>query len=333
MVSQQTDEHMSAPNLPDLSIIVPMFNEEAVVRIVLTELRRRLAEIGRSYEIVCVDDGSTDGTGGLLEQEARADRGLSVVRFSRNFGKEAALMAGLDQARGSAVILLDSDMQHPPALLAEFVRRWEGGADVVNGVKMQRGRESVFYRASAGVFNRLMGASLPLAGASFDGASDFKLLDRQVVDALKACPERNRFFRGLVAWVGFRVEAVPFEVQERAAGITKWSTMKLLRYSLKNLLAFSAAPLRLVASVGFGMLVFTVGLGVWTLYRYARGDSLAGFPTVILVELLFGSLILTSLGVVSLYVAEMFDEQKRRPIYVCRSIPAERRLRSTDSSP
>lgn len=307
-----------------------MYNEEAVVRIVLTEVRRRLAEIGLSYEIICVDDGSSDGTGKLLEDESRGDRALVVVRFSRNFGKEAALTAGLDRARGRAAILLDSDLQHPPALLAEFVRRWQAGADVVNGVKVQRGRESVLYRASAGVFNRLMGASLP-RGESFAGASDFKLLDRQVIDALKACPERSRFFRGLVAWIGFQVDTVEFEVQERAAGHGKWSSVSLVRYSLRNLLAFSALPLRMIASVGFTMLLFTLALGVWTLYRYLRGDALAGFPTVILVELLFGSLILTSLGVVSLYLAEMFEEAKRRPIYVCRSSPAERRPRSTDS--
>lgn len=309
-----------------------MFNEEAVVRIVLGDLRGRLADIALSYEIICVDDGSTDGTGALLEAEAEADRSLVVVRFSRNFGKEAALAAGLDQARGRAAILLDSDLQHPPALLAEFVRRWQGGADVVNGVKTERGKESLAYRASAGVFNRLMSASLPGGGASFDGASDFKLLDRQVIEALKACPERNRFFRGLVAWVGFRVDTVPFEVQERAAGRSKWSQTLLLRYSIRNLLSFSALPLRLVALAGFSMLVFTVGLGAWTLYRYARGDVLAGFPTVILVELLLGSLILTSLGVVSLYLAEMFDEQKKRPIYVCRSNTAERVPRSSASA-
>ena len=318
---------------PELSIILPMFNEEAVVRLVLSDLRRRLAEIGLSYEIVCVDDGSADGTGALLEAEAQADRSLVVVRFSRNFGKEAALAAGLDQARGQAAILLDSDLQHPPALLGEFVRRWQDGADVVNGVKAERGKESLTYRLSAGIFNRLMSASLPGGGAGFRGASDFKLLDRQVIEALKACPERNRFFRGLVAWVGFRVDTVPFEVQERAAGKSKWSQALLLRYSIRNLLSFSALPLRLIAMMGFGTLLFTVGLGAWTLYRYARGDVLAGFPTVILVELLLGSLILTSLGVVSLYLAEMFDEQKNRPIYVCRSSGAERRLRSTASIP
>lgn len=310
-----------------------MFNEEAVVHIVLADLRRRLAEIGLSYEIICVDDGSSDDTGPLLEAEATADRALVVVRFSRNFGKEAALAAGLDQARGQAAILLDSDLQHPPALLGEFVRRWQSGADVVNGVKTERGKESLAYRTSAGIFNRLMSASLPRDGAGFGGASDFKLLDRQVIEALKACPERNRFFRGLVAWVGFRVDTVPFEVQERAAGKSKWSQALLLRYSIRNLLAFSALPLRLIAMMGFGTLLFTVGLGAWTLYRYARGDVLAGFPTVILVELLLGSLILTSLGVVSLYLAEMFDEQKKRPIYVCRSSAAGRLPRGPASIP
>lgn len=305
-----------------------MFNEEAVVCIVLGDLRGRLAEIALPYEIICVDDGSTDGTGAMLEAEAQTDHSLVVIRFSRNFGKEAALAAGLDQARGRAAILLDSDLQHPPALLAEFVRRWQGGADVVNGVKAERGKESLAYRASAGLFNRLMSASLPGGGAGFEGASDFKLLDRQVIEALKACPERNRFFRGLVAWVGFRVDSVPFEVQERAAGRSKWSQALLLRYSIRNLLSFSALPLRLVAAAGFSTLLFTVGLGAWTLYRYARGDSLAGFPTVILVELLLGSLILTGLGVVALYLAEMFDEQKKRPIYLCRSNAGERLPRS-----
>jgi len=318
---------------PDLSIILPMYNEEAAIPIVLAEVRRRLVEVGLSYEIVCIDDGSSDRTGALLEAEAKLDTTLVVLRFSRNFGKEAAMTAGLDHARGRAAILLDSDLQHPPSLLAEFVRRWQEGADVVNGVKADRGRESLTYRSSAGIFNRLMGKSLPAAGSGFAGASDFKLLDRQVIEALKSCPERSRFFRGLVAWIGFRVDTVPFEVQERAAGQSKWSHAELVRYSVRNLLAFSALPLRLIAMAGFGMLVFTVGLGAWTLYRYARGDTLAGFPTVILVDLLLGSLILMSLGVISLYLAEMFDEMKKRPIYVCRSSPAERRPRSTASMP
>jgi glycosyltransferase involved in cell wall biosynthesis len=320
---------------PDLSIIFPMYNEEAAIRILLAEVRLRLAPVGMSYEIVCVDDGSSDATGSMLDEEARLDPSLLVIHFSRNFGKEAALAAGLDHARGRAAILLDSDLQHPPALLAEFVRRWQAGADVVNGVKTERGRESLLYKALASVFNRMMGASLPrqAGGAAFAGASDFKLLDREVIEALKRCPERNRFFRGLVAWVGFRIDTVPFEVQARAAGLSKWSRGQLWRYSLRNLLAFSALPLRIVAGVGFTMLLFTSGLGVWTLYRYVRGDSLAGFPTVILLELGLGSLVLTSLGVVSLYLAEMFDEVKQRPIYVCRATATDRRPRSIDSLP
>src|SRR5690606_33878161 len=179
-----------------------------------------------------------------------------------------------------------------------------------------RGSESIGYRFMAGLFNRFMGEAPD--GRSFAGASDFKLLDRQVVEALKQCSERHRFFRGLVAWVGFRTHEIPFDVRTRAAGQSKWSRSSLLRYSLRNLLSFSAWPLRLIAAVGFSTLVFAALLAMWTLYRYLRGDSLAGFPTVILLQLIFGGLLLTSLGVMSLYLAEMFEEIKRRPIYLYR---------------
>jgi dolichol-phosphate mannosyltransferase len=165
-----------------------------------------------------------------------------------------------------------------------------------------------------------MGQSLGArARGGFQGASDFKLLDRQVVDAVRQCPERHRFFRGLVAWVGFRVVELPFEVRERAAGESKWSALGLVRYSLANLLSFTALPLRLIAAAGAGLLLFTVLLAVFQLVRSLRGDSLAGFPTVILLQLIFGSVLLTSLGVIALYLAEMYDELKQRPVYLYRA--------------
>src|SRR5690606_15538686 len=175
------------------------------------------------------------------------------------------------------------------------------------GVKLSRGSEGLLYKAMAALFNQLMGGSK----GGFRGASDFKLLDRQVVDALKQCPERHRFFRGLVAWVGFSSVDIPFHVQERAAGETKWSTSGLIRYSLRNLLSFSALPLRLIAVAGFTTLFFAAAMAVWTLIRYLRGEALAGFPTVILLQLMFGGILLTSLGVMALYLAEMFEEAKR----------------------
>lgn len=305
---------------PELSVILPMFNEAAVVAAAVAEVKKQLVQTGSSFEVVCVDDGSSDGTGAVLAELAAADPAVRPIQLARNFGKEAAMAAGLDHARGLAVLLLDADLQHPPSLIPQMIDEWRRGADVVNGVKVHRGREGLLYKAMAAVFNRLMGGALMGHPGSqgFRGASDFKLLDRQVVTALQACPERHRFFRGLVAWVGFRVVEVPFEVQQRAGGVTKWSLSGLVRYSMKNLLAFSALPLRLIALAGFSMLTMTVLLAVWTLYRYVRGDALAGFPTVILLQLIFGSVLLTCLGVISLYLAEMYDELKRRPVYVYR---------------
>lgn len=301
---------------PDLSVLLPIFNEEAVISEAVAEVGRAVHATGASYEIVCIDDGSSDGTLAMLRQLAATDPQVVVVELSRNFGKEAAMAAGLDHAKGNAVILMDADLQHPPELIAQMVAAWRGGADVVSGIKESRGREGFVYSMLAGLFNRLMGGAT--GGQAFQGASDFKLLDRQVVEALKACPERHRFFRGLVAWVGFRTQEIPFHVRERVGGQTKWSTSALVRYSIRNLLSFSALPLRLIAAAGFSTLAFAGAMAVWTFVRYFRGDALSGFPTVILLQLIFGGILLTSLGVMSLYLAEMFDEVKRRPTYLYR---------------
>ncbi len=300
---------------PEITVILPMYNEESVItetlRAVIAEVRR----VTDSFEILCINDGSRDRTGEWVLKAAEQEPSIRLVDLSRNFGKEAAMAAGLDHARGSGILLLDSDLQHPTSLIPEMVQAWREGIDVVSGVKASRGREGLLYKVMAHTFNRLMGSGLD----GFRGASDFKLLDRQVVDALRACPERHRFFRGLVAWVGYSTREIPFDVQDRAAGETKWSTSALIRYSLRNLLSFSALPLRLIAVGGFSTLLFALFMAVWTLIRYFRGDSLAGFPTVILLQLIFGGILLTSLGVMSLYLAEMFEEVKRRPVYLYRA--------------
>ncbi|HEY6867080.1 MAG TPA: glycosyltransferase, partial [Candidatus Eisenbacteria bacterium] len=213
-------------------------------------------------------------------------------------------------------LIMDADLQHPPDLIPRMVELWTQGYDVVNGVKQSRAREPALYRGMARVFNALMGGA---AGASLQGASDFKLLDRQVVDALTAFPEHGRFFRGLVAWVGFRVVEVRFTVAERAAGTTRWSLLELLRYSLRNLLAFSAFPLRLMALAGFVTLIFGAGLALWTLYRYVTGTAVTGFTTVILLQLILDGLLLTGIGVIALYLSAIYEESKRRPIYLVRA--------------
>ncbi len=298
---------------PVLSVILPMYNESEVVEPALAAVSAVLAPLGLPFEILCVDDGSRDDTFARLSRAAALDSRVVPLQLSRNYGKEAALAAGLERARGQAILTLDADLQHPPRLIPAMVAAWQEGADVVSCVKRDRGDEGALYKLMAAAFNRLMGGA---AGADFGGASDFKLLDRQVVDAILACPERHRFFRGLVAWVGFTTREIPFEVAERVAGTTKWSTRALIRYSIRNLLSFSAFPLRLIAWLGMLMLSFTGLLGVWTLFRWIRGDSLAGFPTVILLQLIFGGLLLTSLGVIALYLAEMYEELKGRPAYL-----------------
>ena len=300
---------------PLLSVVVPMHNEVAVIELCLTSLTQTLEHTKKSFEIVCVNDGSTDASSEVLAAYTGRDPRIKVVSLSRNFGKEAALAAGLQVAQGRAVLLMDADLQHPPELIPRMLELWEGGHDVVNGVKSTRAREGILYRTMALVFNLLMGRA---AGAKFRGASDFKLLDRQVVEAVLELPEKNRFFRGLVAWVGFRTADVPFSVAPRVAGATKWSTRELIWYSLRNLLAFTALPLRIVTAAGFITLIFAVLLAFWTMYRYLRGDALSGFTTVILVQLILDGLLLTSVGVIALYLAEMFDEIKGRPTFIVR---------------
>jgi dolichol-phosphate mannosyltransferase len=302
-------------SLPEVSIVLPMFNEAEIAERSVAEVIELMSGTGRSFEIVCVDDGSTDDTPTILGAMSAVDSRLVPVRFSRNFGKEAALAAGLEVARGRAVVILDADLQHPPGLIPEMLRRWDEGFEVVDAVKASRGEESWLYRGAARVFNKLMGGAL---GGDLSGASDFKLLDRQVVDTLLDCPERNRFFRGLVAWAGFRVAQVRFEVAERAAGRSKMGTFSLIAYSLRNLVAFSAAPLRVVSWIGFITVLAGAILALQTLYVYLSGSAVSGFTTVILLIYWLCGLILASVGVVGFYLSHMYEEQKARPIFVIR---------------
>ena len=300
---------------PDLSVVLPMWNEAEMVDAVLTAVTRELAPTGRTFEIVCVDDGSTDATADRLDAAALRDPRVIPVRLSRNFGKEAALSAGLEVARGRGVLMMDADLQHPPELVHQLLARWDEGYDVVDAVKVDRGDESLAYRAMSSVFYRLIGRSI---GNSLRGSSDFKLLDRQVVDAVLACPERNRFFRGLVAWVGFRVARVPFQVRPRHAGTTKWSVVGLVRYAIRNLVAFSAAPLYVVAWTGFATIGLAVVIAGQTLWNWARGIAMTGFTTVILLQLFLGGALLLSLGMVAIYIATIYEEQKQRPMFLVR---------------
>lgn len=301
---------------PELSAVIPLFNEAEVLARTVARVCEELGRCGRSFEVLCIDDGSSDDTAQRIGALAAQDPRIVPVSFSRNFGKEAAILAGLELARGRAVIFLDGDLQHPPDLIPALVARWEEGFDVVDAVKVSRGSESWLRRRLAALFYDILGGA---AGYDFTGASDFKLLDRQVVEAVRRCPEHNRFFRGLVAWVGFRVARVPFHVAERAGGRSKWSPRDLLGYTLRNLVAFSPAPLRMIAWIGFLTVLAGALLALHTLRMWWLGEALTGFTTVILLQYWLGGLILVSLGVLGYYVSHLYEEQKARPVFLVRA--------------
>ena len=295
-----------------VSVVIPFYNEADQVGLTLEATEAVLKETGLDYEILALDDGSRDRTWEVLLDYAGRHPGIRLIRLSRNFGKEAALCAGLDQARGDAVIVMDGDLQHPPRYIPEMIALWQEGYQLVEGVKCSRGKESFLSRAAAGLF---YGIFRKMSGIQLKNASDFKLLDRQLVDYWKTLPEKDTFFRALTAWMGFRRTSFSFVVDERPTGRSKWGFRKLFRLSVSALTGFSSRPLLLIPTLGsFFLLAFFV-LSIQTLINYFRGLAATGFTTVILLQLLIGSLILISLGLIGLYVDSLFREVKARPRY------------------
>lgn len=305
-----------APAVPLLSIVVPAFQESAGLGAGLRAIRDAARQAALPFEIIVVDDGSTDGT-----WEAVATAGAEMpevvgVRLSRNFGKEGAIAAGLDHVRGDACIVMDADLQHPPALIPEMVRRWrEGGWDVVEAVKSHRGRESAIHRVTTRAFYRL--ASW-LTGYDLQDASDFKLIDRRVLTEWRRLGERATFFRGLVAWLGFSRTQIPFEVPPRESGASRWSFAALSGLAVHAVTSFSALPLQLVTILGLLMLLVAGVIGAQALRLWWEGLALPGFTTVILLQLIIGGFLMISLGIIGTYIARIYDEVKGRPRYVVR---------------
>ena len=302
--------------LPSLSCVIPCYNEAANLRLLLPLLAEHLTHCSKRWEVILVNDGSRDDTSDVLAQWA-GQPGFRAIEFSRNFGKEAALTAGLDAADGDVVVLMDADMQHPPALVAEMVQQWQGGADVVYALRANRDDESLFKQMGTKVFYRLINAK-----SRFNvppDAGDFRLMDRAVVDALQALPERNRFMKGLYAWVGFKSMAIPYEPAERAAGTTNYSALRLLAFSIDGLTAFTTWPLRFASIMGLilAAAAFTYG-GFITEDYLAHGNAVSGWTTIIVCLLFFVGIQLISLGILGEYVARIFEEVKNRPVYVVR---------------
>ena len=296
-----------------LSVVLPAYNEEQMLAKTCRTLKKILDLAEINYELVIVDDGSTDQTWKIIEETAERDRNVTGVHFSRNFGKEAAIVAGLAQASGNAVAVMDCDLQHPPEVLVKMYRLWEQGYEVVEGIKKSRGTETVFHRKSAGFFYRIMSRA---TGFNMENASDFKLLDRKAVESVLSMPERSMFFRATSSWVGFKSTSVLFEVQEREAGESKWSTGSLIRYAFRNIVAFTTLPLQFVTIGAGGCFICSLLLLIYSLVRYFTGHAVEGYTTLLIVMLFIGSAVMMSLGIIGYYIARIYEEVKRRPRYI-----------------
>ncbi|MDP9262307.1 MAG: glycosyltransferase family 2 protein [Actinomycetota bacterium] len=301
-----------------LSVVAPIFNERDSVEELWRRLTLALAP-GGEYEVVLVDDGSTDGSWELLRGIAARDEHVRLLKLSRNFGHQIALTAGLDAARGDAVVLIDADLQDPPELIPDLVARWQEGFDVVYAVRGRRDGESrvrllaiaAFYR----LFRRLAATDIPA------DTGDFRLLSRRAVDSLARMPERARYLRGMTSWIGFRQVGVTYRRDPRFAGSSKYPLAKLLRLASDGIASFSVAPIRLLTRIGFVMIVFCAAVLGWTLYtRFFTDSAPQGWTSVLGVVLLLGGIQLLGMGIVGQYIARIFEETKQRPLYLIEEI-------------
>ena len=300
---------------PFLSLVVPVFNEESSVGAFLESIQPVIAKLGCEYEILFVNDGSRDNTLDALRNAKEANPFIAILSLSRNFGKEAALTAGLDHAKGEVVIPIDVDLQDPPELIADFIARWRAGADIVYGVRTSRATDGMAKRTSARYFYKLFNLMSPLQ-IPFD-AGDYRLMDRRVVDEIKKLQERNRFMKGLMAWPGFRTESVEFERRHRAAGHSSWNYWKLWNFALDGITSFSTLPLRLWLYVGGVISILSFFYAVFIIiHAFITGGDVPGYPSLMVSIMFFGGIQLFSIGLVGEYVGRIFLETKGRPIYI-----------------
>lgn len=299
-----------------ISLVVPCFNEELSIKPFYEEICQVLGTLEDvDFELLFIDDGSSDRSLELVKKLNTQDSRVKGISFSRNFGKEAALFAGIRAVTGDCCVILDADLQHPPQVILEMYELWKNGYEVVEGLKRSRGEESATHKFFANTFYSLMSKAI---GMDMNSSSDFKLLDKKVVDELASLTERNTFFRALSFWVGFKTATVNYDVQDRVAGATKWSFISLIKYAVDNVISFSNKPLHLITFTGllFAFIGFIVGVD--TFLSYLNGESSQGYPTMIFVMLISTGAIMMSLGIVGIYIAKIYDEAKQRPQYIVR---------------
>jgi len=300
-------------SIQSLSVVIPLYRESRHLGDTLWKIIRILDDLGIKYEVILVDDGSPDETWQAILTLCKRYSTVYGIRLSRNFGKEAAIAAGLECAGGRAVILMDGDLQHPPAMIPEMVEHWRAGADVVEAVKRLRGEESWSSRIRAKIFNTIFAY---LSGYDLRGASDFKLMDHRVLHAWRSMGERNLFFRGMSAWLGFKRVQIQFDVQERIDGKSNWTLVQLVRLTITAITSFSSAPLHLVTLTGIVFTCFAIILGIQTLYLKFSGNAIDGFTTVILLLLVIGAVVMLGLGIIGTYIARIYEKVKARPRFI-----------------
>lgn len=310
-----TAEPADPPARPMLSIVVPAYNEDEVLPEFFQRMETVLAPVTADYEIICIDDGSSDGTLALLTLANKKDPRIKYIQLSRNFGKEVALTAGLHASSGDAIIPIDADLQDPPELIAEMVEKWRDGAKMVIAVRSDRGSDTTMKRFTANAFYKIIRgiSDVPIPG----NAGDFRLMDRVVVDALKVLPERTRFNKGLFAWLGFTQTEITYQRPARAAGTSKWRYWRLWNFALEGIFSFSTLPLRiwtyLGALVAIVSIIYSIVIVVRTLIY---GIDVPGYASLASMQLLFSGLIMIGMGIMGEYLGRVFVEVKRRPLYL-----------------
>ena len=311
-----------------LSIKIPAYNEEENIENTAKVISDLMNENGIDCEIIFVDDGSKDRTWQLIDNLTKTNPAVRGLKFSRNFGKEGAIFAGLKACLGDCAAVIDCDLQHPPEVMTEMYNLWKQGYEVVEAVKADRGKESLLYKMFAKSFYRMMKNS---ANINLDRASDYKLMDRKVVDALNEMPERLTFFRALSSWVGFKTTQVEFVVAPRNAGTTKWSFKKLFKFALNNITSFTALPMQIITVTGVICVIGAIVLAIQTLVNFFCGNAADGFTTVILLLLIIGSVLMIGLGIVGYYISKIYEEIKFRPRYIVSIDTNERRKNNADN--
>lgn len=297
-----------------ISLIVPCYNEEANVTPFYTAITQTFKSIkDADFELVFVNDGSKDKTLENIKALNKKDKRVKCVSFARNFGKEAALFAGIRKVSGDCTVILDADLQHPPAVICQMYEKWKEGFEVVEGVKTDRGKEGIFHKLFTKIFYGLISRAV---GMDMKNSSDYKLLDKKVIAELFKLKERNTFFRALSFWVGFKNTTVYYEVAERQNGVSKWSTKSLIKYAINNVLCFSYTPLHIITTVGFLFIFVALAVCVDAVISFFKGTAASGFPTIVVLLLIGFGAVLICLGIIGIYIAQIYDEVKGRPQYI-----------------